>query len=160
MASVASNNGDQIELNIMPMLDIFSILILFLLMSFSTDPVNHDVSKGLELAESDTVQSLDEIPVLILTKNELLVNDKKILDIAGDDVDAAELSQGAISKVYQELLKVAEVNKRFTKDKSKPGQLTMEIDKKYSFKIIRRLMLSAQQAEFVSFKLMVAKSQS
>lgn len=142
------------------MLDIFSILILFLLMSFSTDPVNHDVSKGLELAESDTVQSLDEIPVLILTKNELLVNDKKILDIAGDDVDAAELSQGAISKVYQELLKVAEVNKRFTKDKSKPGQLTMEIDKKYSFKIIRRLMLSAQQAEFVSFKLMVAKSQS
>ena len=140
MASVASNNGDQIELNIMPMLDIFSILILFLLMSFSTDPVNHDVSKGLELAESDTVQSLDEIPVLILTKNELLVNDKKILDIAGDDVDAAELSQGAISKVYQELLKVAEVNKRFTKDKSKPGQLTMEIDKKYSFKIIYTLI--------------------
>ena len=34
MASVASENNDSIVLNIMPILDILSILILFLLMNF------------------------------------------------------------------------------------------------------------------------------
>ncbi len=160
MASVGSDSGEQIELNIMPMLDIFSILILFLLMSFSTEPVNHNVNQGLELAESDTTQSLDEIPAIVISKSELLVNEKKIVNIQGDDVDPSEVSQGAIIKLFEELQKLAEVNKRFTKDKSKPGQLTMEVDKHYNFKLIKKVMLSAQQAEFVSFKLMVSKTQS
>ena len=51
MASVGGEE-ETLDLNLTPMLDIFSILVTFLLMSYSTDPINHDVDENLELPDS------------------------------------------------------------------------------------------------------------
>ena len=156
----AGNSKESISLNLNPMLDIFSILITFLLMSFSTDPVNHDVRQGLELPDSTTVVALDELPTLSVSKSEIFVNDLKVADIIGGDVPKEQMSQGAVFPVFEELKKLADANKALLKTvgtKKKINTLTMEMDKSHEFKLIRRLMLSAQQAEFITFKLMVAK---
>ena len=86
MASVASEDEDHVSLNVMPMLDIFSILILFLLMSFSSDPLTHDLNKGVEIPESKTLQSLDEIPAIMVTLDTIYVNEKKVTSIVNGDV--------------------------------------------------------------------------
>src|SRR6185436_13480263 len=96
MASAGGNSKDSLSLNLNPMLDIFSILITFLLMSFSTDPVSHDVNAGLELPQSNTMTALDELPAIVVTKTEILVNDKKVASIVGGDVPENERSQGAV----------------------------------------------------------------
>lgn len=158
MASVGGSDGDQIELNIMPMLDIFSILILFLLMSFSTDPVSHDLNENVEIPDSGTLNSLDEIPTIVVGKNEILVNGKKIITLINKKVQNRDRSQGAIHALYKELSKLAEANKKFASDKKKPGGLTLEMDKSHRFSLLKEVMLTAQQAEFVTFKLMVAKT--
>ena len=75
MAQVASENGDTISLNVMPMLDIFSILILFLLMNFSSDPLTYELHEAIDLPESRTIISLDEVPAISVTRNEVFVND-------------------------------------------------------------------------------------
>lgn len=160
MASVGSENGDVVSLNIMPMLDIFSILILFLLMNFSTDPISHDLNEGVELPDSATIRSLDEIPTVVISKKAIMVNEKQVSNIIGGDVKERDLSQGAIHGLYVELEKLAEANKRIAKSKNKkggPGSLTLEIDKTHNFKLIKRVMVSGEQAEFVKFKLMVSK---
>lgn len=163
MASVSSDNGDALELNLMPMLDIFSILITFLLMSYSTDPVSYDINAGVELPESMTTVTLDELPSIKVTKSELLVNDKRVSSIVGGDVPEKDRTQGAILPVFRELEKLAEANKRALRgrvadrDKSKIFALTMEMDQGHNFKLMKRIMLSAQQAEFITFKLMVAR---
>ena len=77
MASAGGGSKDTLSLNLYPMLDIFSILITFLLMSFSSDPVSHDVDAGIELPESSTIVALDEVPTIVVTKTEVRVNDKK-----------------------------------------------------------------------------------
>jgi len=146
----------------MPMLDIFSILIVFLLMSYSTDPVSYDVNSGVELPESTTLSALDELPAIKVTKTEILVNDKKVANIIGGDVQDKDRSQGAVYPVFQELEKLAEANKRALgrhseADKTKASTLTMEMDQGHRFKLMKRIMLAAQQAEFITFKLMVAK---
>jgi hypothetical protein len=167
MASVGGSK-DTLTLNLYPMLDIFSILITFLLMSYSTDPVNHDVNAGIELPESATMISLDEIPAIVVTKSEMFVNDKKIVDVVNGEVPKEQLGesyQGAIRPVYDELKRIAEANKRIaaavaSNDPSqigKTGALTMEMDKGHPFKLMKRIMLSAQQAEFVTFKLVVTR---
>ena len=116
MASVSSDSGgDVLSLNIMPMLDVFSILIVFLLMSYSTDPVSYDVNSGVELPESTTISPLDDLPAIKVTKNEIFVNDKKVASIIGGDVQEKDRSQGAVFPVYQELAKLAEANKRVIK---------------------------------------------
>ncbi len=158
MASVSQEEG--VSLNLMPMLDIFSILITFLLMSYSTDPVSYDISAGLELPDSVTITALDELPSIIVTKNEIMVNDKKVATILGGDVPEKDRSQGAVYPVFVELEKLAEANKRVFRgkeDKTKTSTLTMEMDQSHQFKLMKRIMLAAQQAEFVTFKLMVAR---
>ncbi|MBI2603115.1 MAG: biopolymer transporter ExbD [Deltaproteobacteria bacterium] len=158
MASVSSEQGESIPLNLMPMLDIFSILILFLLMSFSTDPISHDLHAGVELPETAVLDSLDETPTLILSESEILANDKKIVTLINRDVEARYKSQGAIFPLFKELEKMAEANRRFSKVKTTTGSLTMEVDKEHRFRLLRMVMLSAQQADFVKFKLMASKN--
>jgi len=163
LASVGNSGGKNttISLNLNPMLDVFSILITFLLMSFSTDPVSHDVNPGVELPESITIVALDEVPTIVVTKTEIFVNEKKLSTITAGDVIESDRSQGAVMPVYQELKKLAEANKRIAASKDpnakKPGTLTMEMDKGHRFQVAKRIMLSAQQAEFVTFKLMGSK---
>ncbi len=157
MASVGGDQSEVVSLNIMPMLDVFSILILFLLMNFSTDPVSHDLTKGIDLPDSIVLESLDELPTIVLSKDELIVNDKKIADVSHGKIAGALRTQGAIAPLFQELRKMADANRRFTKDDSKANIITLEVDKTHKFDLIKSIMLSAQQAEFIRFKLMVSK---
>lgn len=161
MAS-AGKDGESLELNLTPMLDIFSILVTFLLMSYSTDPINHDVDELLELPDSVTIAVLDEVPTITVNRNEIRVNDKKITVIVNGDVPEKDREQGAIYPLFKELEKIAELNKQVNSkrdpgEKKKPGEITMEMDKEHNFKLMKRVMLSAQQAEFITFKLMVSK---
>jgi hypothetical protein len=160
MASVASDSNEAISLNILPMLDIFSILVTFLLMSFSTDPINHDLHNGVELPRSNTLQSLDEVPELAVTPTEILLNDKKIVDVVNGDVPEFARSQGAIQPLFVELEKLKESFDRVREARGKvdkSGDLTLEFHKKHTFKLMKRVMLTGQQAEFVTFKLAVNK---
>ncbi len=169
MAAVGGGSKDTLSLNLYPMLDIFSILITFLLMSYSTDPVSHDVNSGLELPDSTTMIALDELPAIVVTKSELFVNDKKVVDVVNGEVPKEQLGesyQGAIRPVYDELKRIAEANKRIAAAANmsdpatlgKTGALTMEMDKGHPFKLMKRIMLSAQQADFVTFKLVVTRT--
>lgn len=160
MASAGGKAGESISLNLNPLLDVFSILITFLLMSFSTDPISHDVPKDLTLPESKTIAALDEVPTIIITKSEILVGDKKIANIVAGDVEEKDRSQGAIFPLHTELKLLAENNKKLAKteaEKNKTGSLTVELDKDHKFKLLKRVMLTGQQSEFITYKLTVSK---
>lgn len=160
---MASTGGskDTLSLNLTPMLDIFSILVTFLLMSYSTDPVNHDVDSNLELPDSLTLVNLDEIPTIVVNRTEIMINDKKVVDVVGGDVPESARDQGAIRPVFEELEKIAEQNKAVLKanpdEKDKGSELTMEMDKDHNYKLLKRIMISAEQADFIKFKLVVSK---
>ncbi len=166
MASAGGDSGDSMSLNVMPMLDIFSILVTFLLMSYSTDPTNHDIDQNLELPDSVTLVNMDEVPGVIVNRNEILVNNKKVVTLQNGKIPPTDIQQGAAYPVYQELLEIAKTNKAAAEmlrgsgddtKKPKPGEITIEMDKKHDFELLRRIMLAGQQAEFVTFKLLVAK---
>jgi hypothetical protein len=162
MASVGNDAGETLSLNIMPMLDVFSILILFLLMSFSTDPVSHDITAGLELPESLSIRSLDEIPTITITKKDIRIGDLVVTALENGEVPESNKSQGAIAPLFKELDKLAEANRvrkvnPAPEDGPQKYALTVEMDQSLTFKLLKRVMLTAQQAEFVAFKLMVNK---
>ena len=160
MALSSGDSNEAISLPIMPMLDIFSILVTFLLMSYSSDPISHDPNPALTLPDSMTTVSLDEVPAVIVSKHEILVNDNKILSIA-NGVDKADTTQGAIYPLFQELVKLNTTNSNYSdsssKNDSKVSTLTLEMDREHKFELMRMVMLSAQQAKFVTFKLVVSK---
>ena len=166
MASAGGDSNESLSLNLTPMLDIFSILVTFLLMSYSTDPTNHDVDANLELPDSVTLVNMDEVPSIVVNRKEILINNKSVVTLDNGKVPAADIQQGAVFPVYKALLEIAETNKKAAEvirapgteeKKAKPGEITIEMDKKHNFEILRRVMLAGQQAEFITFKLLVAK---
>lgn len=163
MASSGGDSGETLSLNLTPMLDIFSILVTFLLMSYSTDPTNHDIDPNLELPDSVTLVNMDEVPTISVNRDEIFVQSKKVATLQNGKVAAADIQQGAVFPVYQELVELAKGNKaaaemiRGEESKKKPGEITIEMDKKHDFELLRRLMLAGSQAEFITWKLLVAK---
>lgn len=167
MASAGGDSEDSMSLNIMPMLDIMSILVTFLLMSYSTDPQNHEVDGNLELPDSVTLMSMDEVPAISVSKTEIFVNNKSLVKLESGKVPQADIQQGAVYPVYKALLEIGEANKIAMAEfrgespdgekKAKPGELTIEMDKTLEFNLLKRLMLAGQQAEFITWKLLVAK---
>lgn len=159
MASVGSDNNDTLSLNIMPLLDVFSILILFLLMSFSTEPVEFNEEKeGLKLPESVVLKSLDEHPAIIITQQALSINDKVLFKLEGNSIPRSEVSQGGITSLFYELQLMSKVSDRIKKDSKKVKKLVLEIDQRIKFKLIKKVMFTAQQAGYVKFKLMVLRA--
>ena len=162
MAVAGGSSNETLSLPITPMLDIFSILVTFLLMSYSSDPISHDPNPALELPDSQTTVSLDEVPAVIVSKNEILVNDKKVVTVIGGVVDRQHTTQGAIYPLFQELTKLHDANQNYGDSgaSGKLSTLTLEMDKKHNFELLKMIMLSAQQAKFITFKLLVSKEKS
>ena len=167
MASVG-DSGDSLSLNLTPMLDIFSILVTFLLMSYSTDPVNHDLDENLELPMSISIVNMDEIPTISVDKKVIRVNDKEVVVLENGKVPEKDIAQGAVMPVFTALDQIREDRAKLKESlgelpqdangkKLKPGVITLEFDKDHNFELLKSVMLSGQQAEFVTFKLLVAK---
>ena len=165
MASFGEAGDGGVELNLMPMVDIFSILITFLLMTFSADPVTYDVSQGVELPKSETLMALDQLPAIFLTPTEIKIEDKSIvaIDPQTGDIDPSLIYQDSIKAVYDELenMRITKLKREGLPDDAgnveNAGALAMEVDKRHKFKLIKRVMIAAQQTAFIKLKLIVNK---
>ncbi len=159
------SDGESFAINLYPMLDIFSILICFLLMNFSTSGQSVETKANLELPKSQVKLSLDTSATVSITKNEVIVQGGITIPIGPDgDVPAEHRQQGAIKAAYDEFKKIKSQNETLkNRDKALAlsdadvNVLTLEADKSTQFKLLKRIMLSAQQAEFVAWKLAADK---
>ena len=164
MAGVAlDGDSEGITINLYPMLDVFSILIAFLLMNFSTAGESVESKPNLELPRSEVRLNLDAAANVSITKSEIIVQNGVSIPIGPDgDVPASYVTQGAIPLIFQEMKKVRAQNE-ILKNRDASLQLkdedvnllTLEADKQTTFRLIKRVMLSAEQAEFISWKLAV-----
>ena len=163
MSGISAEGGDSFTINLYPMLDVFSILICFLLMNYSTAGESVDTKANLELPKSDVKMTLDAAANVSITKTELIIQGGITIPIGSDgDVSADVRKQGAIMPAFEEFKKIRAQNETL-KNRQKDlnlsnadmNSLTLEADKSIEFKLIKRVMLTAQQADFVSWKLAV-----
>jgi biopolymer transport protein ExbD len=161
-----ANSKDKFSLNLYPMIDIFSILICFLLMNFSTQGESVETRKGLELPRSEVRMSLDTAATVSISQTDITVQSTVTIPImANGDVAESELLQGGLKRAYTVLQQVRASNETLKNRNQALGlseaeidTLTLEADKKTTFQLIKRVMLTAQQADFISWKLAVDKS--
>lgn len=82
------------ELNIVPMMDMFTILLVFLLKSFGSDSANITMDQNLQLPSSSSLIKLDELVAVTVTSKQILVGDKKVVDLEiGTGVDGKPITQ-------------------------------------------------------------------
>jgi biopolymer transport protein ExbD len=154
---------EGMKLNITSMMDMFTIILVFLLKSFSSSPeASVTLSADIKLPGSGS----DKPPIAAVT---VLVTQRQIIvDDTGSTLVVAEIDDfaaGTIKDVEEKMFKIEaltthlttlrerqiEVNKYRTEGEFK-GEILIQADEKIPFSILKKVMYSIGQAEFGEFK--------
>ena len=155
--------GEIEDLNITPMLDMMTIILVFLLKSYNTSAVAISINEELSPPASTAVREPEETSTVTITANEVTVGEKPAVALANFEVPpGATLPRSplVISPVL-DLLKgeaahqkyIAQYNKKVQFD----GLLSVIGDKGVPYKLLLSVLTTAGQAEFSKFKFVVVK---
>jgi biopolymer transport protein ExbD len=118
------------ELLLTALIDAFSILVIFLLMSFSSTGEILYMSKGMELPKSTQAELLELTPIVKLDDGQIYLEDKLVA--------AADLTAGFMDlrTKYQETHPGQEF----------PAVLTIQADRRIKYELISQVVAAASQA--------------
>jgi biopolymer transport protein ExbD len=133
-------NRAEGELNLIPMIDILSVLVSFLLV-YSTEVEVVQNSKGIEIPQSIVTSKPRETVVVMLTKDELFVQGQKVADIA-----ELRASTDAVFKPLRQVL--AKPRVAASAADAEP-EITVMADKSLPYEVLKKVMQTATSADFV-----------
>lgn len=156
---LANNKKSTFVLQLTAMVDMFTILIVFLLKSFSTSAVNIDPHKGLQLPTSSSyVEPIEALKVVVSLEG-IYIEDKRVVGLKDGKIEASQLDnndQDFVRTLYDELEKHAKKSKDIA-DKNEEvdfdGKIVMQADSRLDYSEIKKVMYTASLAGYTEMKL-------
>ena len=145
------------KLMITSMMDMFTIILIFLLFQFSEKPETIHMMEDIELPQSTAKMDHTETIQLVLSQNSLHINDDLIARVKKGRVIGLDPQNPKASALYQRLEKqFAQTAK--TSDETKPkDHILLLCDKRHSFKTINDIVKTAALAGYPNFQFAVLK---
>jgi biopolymer transport protein ExbD len=156
------HHDDVTYLNITPMLDLMTILLVFLIKSFAASASNVNVA-NLVLPHSSTKLEIQEALQLMITPDEILLDQKVITKLDNGQILLEDLPEGPNGYLIKPLYDVLESRADYFKKIQEfggtqfVGKIAVIADKKTSYKTLFKVLYTAGRAEFGYFKLFVQK---
>ncbi len=145
------------KLMLTSMMDMFTIILIFLLFSFSENPENHQLSKELELPSSNAKVDYRDTVEITLTKNELRLNDEVMAAVNNREIDGWGNDDLTSSALYKRLKALRD--QKAEQPDEQPSEQAPHIlflcDKSYSFKTINQVIKTAGMAGYPNFQFAV-----
>ena len=145
------------DLNVTPLVDMFVILVLFLVANFSATGEILALQKDIQLPEAANTEELTLAPVVMVSKEEVLVSGTligRVEDLTRDDylnIPALEEKLRDMRKQFEDLHNAANDSGAFK------GDVNIQADKSVQFRIVKRVMFSCAAAGYgnISFATMM-----
>ena len=157
------HQDDVTYLNITPMLDMMTIILVFLITGFGSSSSNVNVA-NLNLPHSTTKLNVQEAIALTVTPFEILVDQKVIAQLDGKgNLQAGDLPDGPNSYLVQPLYDALEEKAVYYKQVQEfggqqfGGRIAIVADRAIAYRTLFKILYTAGRAEFGSFKLFVQK---
>jgi biopolymer transport protein ExbD len=159
--------GEIKELNITAMMDMMTILLVFLLKSYSASSLSINLSEELKLpASTSQVQPQDNISVTI-SLGEVAVNDRKAVGAENGVIPAGYKEEGKadgfyIGAIYDALKKEVDKQKYIAQYNTRApftGRVNIIADKRVPYRTLMEVLYTAGQAELGEYKFMVLKNE-
>jgi biopolymer transport protein ExbD len=150
-------------LNIMPMMDMMTILLVFLLKQFSMQASAMAMSEGLQLPSSSSEKPSTEAVKITVTQNAILVEGDAVAPVLNHAVDPSVKRDGAngyyITPLVDTLTKHANRLKKLAALGGTQFDNTamVMVDKGTPYRLLSEVLYSAGQAEFRNYRLVVIK---
>jgi biopolymer transport protein ExbD len=155
------------ELNITAMMDMMTIILVFLLKSYSSSSLSINLSEALKLPASTTqVQAQDNINVTI-SLGEVAVNDRRTVAAENGVIPAGYKEEGKadgfyIGAIYDALKKEVDKQKYIAQYNLRApftGRVNIIADKRIPYRTLMEVLYTAGQAELGEYKFMVLKNE-
>lgn len=155
------------KLQITAMMDMFTIIVFFLLFSFSDKPQEIDLDPDLSLPSSIAQKSVDNTVKLFLSQNKLKIDETVIAELKDGKIVGFNESSPEESALYKSLKNqflAIEKDKQTAKlsidsddtaAKKVQPHLLFFCDKDISFKTINQITMTAAMAGFPNFQFAV-----
>ena len=142
------------QLNMNSMMDMMTIILLFLLKSFSTEGALVTQSADLTLPESLIGEKPKKELQVSVTKKDILVNNKPLMSLK--DVDPQSI---LIQPLFKALSSIAEEEKQLEVNVGKEFKHTVIIqgDKDMHFDVLYKVMFTCSKSEYYNMRLLTVK---
>ncbi len=159
--------GEIRELNIVAMMDVMTIILVFLLMSYTASVLNVQQSSELIIPRSSIDSKPQDNISITLTLAEVSVNDKKIAPVVDGAVPAAYRADRdeknlLIVPLLEELRKEVDKQKyiaRYNANAPFSGRVNIIADKRLPYQTIIAVLYTAGQAELGQYQLLALKNE-
>ena len=149
------------DLLITPMVDMFVIIVLFLIANFSATGEVLMMTKDVQLPEAVNVREVEMVPVVMVSKDQVLVSGTvigRVEDLSREDylnIPSLEEKLREMKKQYEDLHSLAKDEAGGFK-----GDVNIQGDKDVTYKIMKRVMFSCATAGYnnINFAVMTAGS--
>jgi len=152
------------DLNITPMMDMMTIILVFLLKTFSSSSSTITFDQNLKVPSSTTQLKPKEAISVTVTKKVILVEGDGIAPIAGGRVDPAVKRDGENGYYITPLVDILEKHARKEKKVAEltgipwEAQLMLVADQTTPYRLLTEVLYSCGQAGYANYRLLVLKS--
>ncbi len=139
------------------MMDMFTIILIFLLFQFSEKPETIHMLEDIELPTSSAKMDHTETIKLVLTQNSLHINENMIAQVKKGRVVGLDPQNLTTSVLYQQLQKQFTKAVKTSDEKQPNDHILLLCDKQHSFKTINDIVKTAALAGYPNFQFAVLK---
>lgn len=161
MRRYMDTRSQAFKIQITSMVDMFVILLVFLLKSFSTSPVQITPNADLTLPESTTTTDPEDVVKLVVSKNGIFVENKRIVEFNAGEL-AAEDTDKTDGQFIRKLFDELDVQAKKTRDIASvndtvefDGKILMQADRELPYALLQKVMYTSMLAGYSDLKLAV-----
>ena len=144
----AGKKNTNSDLLVTPLVDMFVIIVLFLIANFSATGEVLMMSKDISLPEAKNVQDIQSAPVVTVSKTEVLLSGAligRVEDFTREEYLNIPLLE---EKLRDEKKKFEDLHSAANDTGAFKGDVNIQADKGVEFRIIKRVMFSCASAGF------------
>jgi biopolymer transport protein ExbD len=155
---------EEVGLNIYPMMDMMTILLVFLIMSFASGSADVVQSEALQLPTSTSQVEAAEALSIVISQSEIVVEGTRVLALRNGTVDPS-LKQGGgngwlITPLFNNLKQHRDRLKMIASknpQRAFRGEVRLVADKRTPFRTLGEIIYSLAQAEFGALRFIVLR---
>ncbi len=155
-----NRDDEEMKLNITSMMDMFTIILIFLLKSYSVSPVNITPNDNLSLPTSISKEEPEEGVSLLILKNKIVLNKDDVAPLVNGIISTDVLDKSGRNIIpLANALKTAKGKtdrlEKLTDNYEFKGTIIIQADRTIPFKTLKKVLFTTGLSGFRDFKFVV-----
>src|SRR3954471_8273851 len=134
------------ELNLTSMVDMLTILVVFLLQTFSASGELLTVQKNITLPEAQNYKDLEQAPIIAVSKDSVTLDGRMVAN--AEQLNAENTADWKITDLHDQLVTLKNNYKLLHPSENFAGMVIVQADRGVDFKVVKKVMYSCSVAGY------------